>query len=288
MVAALGALEHLVGVTHECDHPPVVCSRARVTRSAVGIGASPAAVNAQVAGLSASGSALFTLDERLIAALRPDVVLTQALCDVCAVSEDDVRALAARLEPAPRVLALSARSLDGVMADLRAVADALGLADEGAELLEGLAARMRHVHETLKAARAPRPRVAVIEWTEPVFPAGHWTPEMVRRAGGIDVVMEPGAHSVATEMARIAAADPEIVLVAPCGYDVARAESEARGLLDDARWRWLAGRQVWAVDANGLVSRPGPRLVDGIETFARIFNPGLFSPIDPHRARRVA
>lgn len=288
MVAALGALEHLVGVTHECDHPPVVGSRARVTRSAVAVGAAPGAVNAQVAQLSAGGAPLFTLDERLIIALRPDLVLTQALCDVCAVSEHDVRALAARIVPAPRVLTLSATSLDGVMADLRAVAEALALADEGAELLQGLATRVRHVHETLKAARAPRPRVAVIEWTDPVFPAGHWTPEMVRRAGGIDVVMEPGAHSVATEMARVVAADPEIVLVAPCGYDVARAEAEARSLLADARWRWLAGRQVWAVDANALVSRPGPRLVDGIETFARIFNPALFSPIDPDRARRVA
>jgi iron complex transport system substrate-binding protein len=288
MVAALGALEHLVGVTHECDYPPVVCSRARVTRSAVAALAAPSAVNAQVAELSAGGAPLFALDERLIAALRPELVLTQALCDVCAVSEDDVRALAARLEPAPRVLALSATSLDGVMADLRAVAEALGLADEGAELLQGLAARMRHVHETLRAARAPRPRVAVIEWTDPVFPAGHWTPEMVRRAGGIDVVMEPGAHSVATEMARVAAAAPDVVLIAPCGYDIARAEAEARSLLADARWSWLAGKQVWAVDANGLVSRPGPRLVDGIETFARIFNPTLFSPIDPDRARRLA
>ena len=288
MVAALGALEHLVGVTHECDHPPVVCSRARVTRSAVAVGAAPGAVNAQVAALASGGAPLFALDERLIAALRPELILTQALCDVCAVSEVDVRALAARLAPSPRVLALSATSLDGVMADLRAVAEALSLADEGTELLQGLAARVRHVHATLKAAQAPRPRVAVIEWTDPVFPAGHWTPEMVRRAGGVDVVMQPGAHSVATDMARVAEADPEIVLVAPCGYDVARAEAEARALLADARWGWLAGRQVWAVDANGLVSRPGLRLVDGIETFARIFNPTLFSPIDPERARRVA
>jgi iron complex transport system substrate-binding protein len=288
MVAALGALEHLVGVTHECDHPAVVCSRARVTRSAVATHAAPAHVNAQVAELASGGAPLFAIDERLVAALHPDLVLTQALCDVCAVSEADVRALAARLSPPPRVLSLSATSLEGMMADLRAVAEALGLPDEGEELLDGLAARMRHVHETLKAARAPRPRVAVIEWTDPVYPAGHWTPEMVHRAGGIDVVMKAGAHSVAAALERVAAADPEIVIVAPCGYDVARAEREARALLADARWSWLAGRQVWAVDSNGLVSRPGPRLVDGIETFARIFNPSLFTPIDPERARRVS
>jgi iron complex transport system substrate-binding protein len=287
IVGALGALEHLVGVTHECDYPPVVGSRARVTRSAVGTGA-PGEVNAQVATLSAAGTPLFTLDERRITALHPDLVLTQALCDVCAVSETDVRALAARLSPPPRVLTLGGTTLDGVLADVRAVADALGLTDEGDELLQGLAMRVRHVHEVLEAAGAPRPRVAVIEWTDPLFPAGHWTPEMVRRAGGIDVVMQAGTHSVSMASTLVEAADPEIVLVAPCGYDVARAEAEARALLGDARWAWLAGRQVWAVDSNGLVSRPGPRLVDGIETFARIFNPSLFSPVDPERARRVA
>lgn len=291
IVAALGALEHLVGVTHECDHPPVVGSRARVTRSGVAVGAPPGAVNAQVAELAAAGAPLFTLDEPLITALHPQLLLTQALCDVCAVSEDDVRAIASRLPSVdgerPRVVTLETTTLDGVLRDVAAVAEALGLPDEGEELLDGLRARMAHVHEVLKAARAPRPRVAVIEWTDPVFPAGHWTPEMVRRAGGTDVVMQPGQHSAATELAAIVAADPEIVLVAPCGYDVARAEAEARSLLDDARWSWLAGRPLWAVDANALVSRPGPRLVDGIETFARIFNPGLFSPIDPDRARRV-
>lgn len=287
IVGALGALEHLVGVTHECDHPPVVGSRARVTRSAIAA-AAPGAVNAQVAALTAAGTPLFALDERRIAALHPDLILTQALCDVCAVSEADVRALAARLSPPPRVLTLGGTTLDGVRADVRAVAEALGLTDEGDELLQGLAMRVRHVHEVLAAAAAPRPRVAVIEWTDPLFPAGHWTPEMVRRAGGIDVVMEAGQHAVSMEPSRIAAQDPEIVLVAPCGYDVARAEAEARALLGDPRWAWLAGRQVWAVDSNGLVSRPGPRLVDGIETFARIFNPSLFSPIDPERARRVA
>lgn len=288
IVAALGALEQLVGVTHECDWPPVVGSRARVTRSAVPVGAAPGAVDAAVRALAGQGTPLFTLDEARIAALRPDLVLTQALCDVCAVREDDVRALAARLSPAPRVLALSASSLDGVLADVRAVAEALGLPDEGEELLDGLVARMRRVHETLKAARAPRPRVAVIEWTDPVFPAGHWTPEMVRRAGGVDVLMQPGAHSRATPLADVAAADPEIVVVAPCGYDLPRAVAEARALGEREAWHWLAGRQLWAVDANALVSRPGPRLVDGIETFARIFNPALFSPVDEARAARIA
>ena len=288
IVAALGAMETLVGVTHECDHPAPVCSRARVTRSAVPVKASPAETDARVRELAQAGAPLFTLDEALVAALHPDVLLTQALCEVCAVRESDVRALAARLAPVPRVVTLAGDTLDGVFADVAAVGHALDLASETEELLDGLHARMQSVHATLKAARAPRPRVAIIEWTSPVYPAGHWAPEMVRRAGGTDVLMAPGTHSRATPLAEVERADPEIVVVAPCGYTLERAATEARALVQDAAWAWLAGRQVWAVDANAFVSRPGPRLVDGIETFARIFNPTLFSPLDPTRARRIA
>ena len=146
---------------------------------------------------------------------------------------------------------------------------------------------MRRVHETLKAARAPRARVAVIEWTDPPYAAGHWVPEMVRRAGGVDVLASPGEHSTARPVADIAAADPEIVLVSPCGYDAARAEREARRLLALPEWAWARGRRVWALDANGVMSRPGPRLVDGIEALAAIVAPGLFAPPPPHVARAV-
>jgi iron complex transport system substrate-binding protein len=145
------------------------------------------------------------------------------------------------------------------------------------------------VHETLKAAAAPRPRVAVLEWTAPPFVAGHWVPEMVRRAGGVDALGVAGAHSPETSLEAILAADPEIVVVAPCGYALPRAADEARGLLAEPAWQAaLRGRAVWAVDANALVSRPGPRLVDGVETFARVFNPALFSTVRAEHARRIA
>jgi iron complex transport system substrate-binding protein len=281
MVAALGALEHLVGITHECDHPEVVRSRARVTRSAVDARAAPGAVDAQVRALADGGAPLFTLLEQQIAALRPELILTQALCDVCAVRETDVRALAGRLSPEPRVVTLSGTTLDGVLADVAAVGDALGVADEAEELLDGLRARLGLVHETLKAARAPRPRVAVLEWTDPVYAAGHWVPEMVRRAGGADVLASPGEHSRPRSLADVAAADPEVVVIAPCGYDVKRAAAEARRVARLEAWAWLGGRRVWAVDSNALLSRPGPRLTDGVETLARIFNPTLFSELDP-------
>jgi iron complex transport system substrate-binding protein len=293
IVAWLGRTDHLVGITHECDYPPGVASRPRVTHATVPAAgahgdAAPAEVDAAVRAASGAGQSLFTLDEPTIRALHPDVILTQALCDVCAVSETDVRALAARLDPAPRVITLGGTSIDGIFDDVRTVADALGVPDEADELLAGERARLRTVHETLKAARAPRPRVLVIEWTDPVYLAGHWGPEQVHRAGGRDVLGTAGAHSVARPLAECVAADPEIVLVAPCGYDLPAARGEANRLMAHPDWQWLLGRQVWAIDANGLVSRPGPRVVDGVEAMARIFNPTLFSAIDPLHAVRVA
>ena len=292
MVAWLGATEHLVGITHECDFPPVLTGRPRVTRASVPAAgahgsAAPLEVDTAVREATAAGLSLFTLDEARIRALHPDVILTQALCDVCAVSETDVRALAARLDPPPRIVTLSGTTIDGILDDVRAVADALGVPSEADELIAGERARLRTVHETLKAARAPRPRVLVVEWSEPVFLAGHWGPEQVRRAGGTDVLGTAGAHSVPVPLETCVAADPEIVLIAPCGYDLTSARAEADRLLAHDDWQWLAGRQVWALDANGLVSRPGPRVVDGVEAMARIFNPGLFSAIDARHAVRV-
>ena len=287
IVALLGATEHLVGITHECDYPDIVASRVRVTSSAIPEGHDPAAVDHAVGAISSAGLPLFRLDKKRIRVLHPDLLLTQALCDVCAVRESDVRALAERIDPPPRVVTLGGTSLDGIFTDIAAVAGALGADDEAEELLIGLRDRVKHVHDTLKAARAPRPRVAVIEWTSPVYVAGHWGPEQVKRAGGIDVLGTAGSHSVTVDMQRLRRAEPEIVLVAPCGYPLARAADEARRLLGDPEWEWLARRQVWALDANGLVSRPGPRVVDGIEAMARIFNPTLFSAIDARHATRI-
>ena len=293
IVAFLGATEHLVGITHACDYPDIVRSRARVTRSAIphdsGMGIlEPAAIDAAVRALSGQGHSLFTLDEARIRALHPDVLLTQALCDVCAVSEADVRELAARLSPEPRVVTLGGTTLDGIYADIQAVALAVGAESDAEELLAGLHDRVKHVHDTLKVAKAPRPRAAVVEWTSPVYLAGHWAPEQVKRAGGVNVLGTAGAHSVPVSMESLAAAEPEFVFVAPCGYSLAAATEEAERLLGDSAWSWLKGRQVWALDANGLVSRPGPRVVDGIETMARVMNPMIFSKLDGRHAKRVA
>ncbi len=283
IVAALGAAANLVGITHECDDPAHEAAgatagatgRRRVTSSRIPDG--PAAVvDAAVHACATDGLPLFTLDADGIRALRPDLLLTQALCDVCAVREGDVRALAADLSPPAATLSLAATTLDGVLEDIVRVADALGIPERGAALSASLRARLLAVHERLRAAAAPRPRVAVLEWPEPLYTAGHWVPEMVRRAGGREVLATAGAHSVAVAASAVEAADPEVLIVAPCGYDAARAADTADRLLARPEWRWARARAVWALDANALTSRPGPRLVRGVEVIAALLHPMLF------------
>jgi iron complex transport system substrate-binding protein len=172
------------------------------------------------------------------------------------------------------VVTLGGDTLDGVLADVERVAAALGIPEAGAALVGAARARIARVQA--RVAGRPRPRCAVVEWSAPVFLAGHWGPEMVALAGGDDVLGVAGAHSVTVPLAALAAADPEVVIVAPCGYGVEAAAAEARALLERPEWGWLAagGRAVWALDANAYLSRPGPRLVDGIELLAAIFHPG--------------
>jgi iron complex transport system substrate-binding protein len=288
IVAALGALDSIVGITHECDHPPEVARIPRVTASVTERDAASAEIDAAVRELSASGSPVFTVYTDAIVRLAPDVILTQTLCDVCAVSEGDVRAVSQAMERPPRVLSLVGTTLDAVWEDIRAVGAAIGRPAEAEALLEQIAARMRRVHETLKAAKAPRPRVAVIEWMQPLFSAGHWTPELVRRAGGIDVLAQPGDHSVSISLEQVREADPELLLFAPCGFDVARSGREARALLATPEWEWARGREAWALDGNALTSRPGPRLADSVEVIAAIIAPTLFRAPASTYARRVA
>ena len=276
IVAALGAIDQLVGVTHECDYPPDATRLPRVTASAIDREAQSAAIDADVRALASAGAPVFTLDAALLASLEPRVLLTQSVCEVCALPESEVDRAVGALAAAPAVVSLGGTTLDGVWDDVRRVGDAIGRRAEADALIASSTARIRRVHETLKAARAPRPRVAVIEWIDPLFAAGHWAPELVRRAGGIDVLAEPGAHSVQVDVDAVRAADPEVLLFAPCGFDVARAAREAEALLQTGAWRWARGRVAWALDGNALTSRPGPRLVDAIEVMASILAPALF------------
>ena len=282
IVTALGTAEMLVGVTHECE--VLDAALPRVTRSAVDPHGSSAEIDRAVRAADAAGQPLFALDGARIAALAPDLLLTQALCDVCAVSEYDVRAIAEQLPNRPGVVTLSATTIEGVLADISTVAVALELAERGRALIARLETRMLAVHERLARAAAPRRRIAVLEWTDPVFVAGHWVPQMVRRAGGVEVLGAPGERSRMVAAQEVAAARPEIAVLAPCGYGVERAATEGNRLVSQAEWRWLADVGLWALDANVLTSRPGPRLIDGIETLASIMHPALFGTPPPSLA----
>jgi iron complex transport system substrate-binding protein len=287
IVAALGAESQLAGISHECDYPPSVTRLPRVTASAVARDANSGDIDTVVRKLVAEGRPVFAIDADQLRRLAPSVILTQSLCDVCAVSEGDVRDIATVLDPAPLIVPLTGTTLAGVWDDIRRIGAALARDAEANELLERLDARIRRVHETLKAARAPRPRVAVIEWLDPLFAAGHWTPELVKRAGGIDVLAQPGAHSVTIDLGAVRDATPDVIVFAPCGFNVDRAEREAAALLASDEWAWARSVECWAIDGNALTSRPGPRLADAIETMASILAPACFDPPSPAYARRL-
>lgn len=279
MIVALGLGERLAAITHECDWPPLIRGRSVVTSSRIDGAQAAGIVDTAVRDAARASEPLFRLDESAIRALQPTVIVTQGLCEVCAVSEGDVHRLAAQLPEPATVVTLGARTLDDVLESVRSLAATLGVQEAGEQVAQVLRERLRQVHETLKASRAPRPRVAVLEWTDPLFAAGHWVPDMVRRAGGIDVLATSGEHSRTMTVEAIAAAQPELIVFAPCGYPLERAVAAARETLARPEWAWARTLRLTAMDGNALTSRPGPRLVDGVEVMARLFNPDLFSPL---------
>jgi len=269
IVIALGAGDQLVAVTHACVVPPPLDGVPRVTRSRV-VGATAPALDAHVSDLASAGAPMFDIDEALLVAQHPDVILTQAVCEVCAVREADARAVAGRLQPPARVATLGASTVEGILADILNVARALDLADEGEELVLGLRSRIAAIHRRLKAEQAPRPSVLVLEWTDPPFNAGHWVPDMVRRAGGQEVLGKIGEISRRVSIEEIQSAKPEVVVIAPCGYTLADAMREV------SPWPESRSTPAWVIDANRLTSSPGPGVIRGIEVLAQILHPALF------------
>jgi iron complex transport system substrate-binding protein len=287
MVCALGAWETLVGVSHDSDYPPEMLHAGipRVTRSIIDSNAPPAEIDRLVRVADTLGDSLHVLDAEAIAALEPDIILTQGICEVCAIRESDVRIIAESLFRPPIVLSLTADSLDEMMNDIRRVGAVLERSVLAEALVTRLEDRLTRVHERLVQASVPRPRVAVLEWTDPIYNAGHWVPQMVRRAGGIEVLGKLGERSRVVSMDEVVAAKPDTIIIAPCGYDADRAAAEGAMQMKKKEWAWLANRRTWAMDSGGLLSRPGPRLVDGVETLAEIFHPTVFPR--PPRVRAV-
>ncbi len=269
LLFALGLGEEIVGVTHECDYPPAATELPAVTRNVLPDGLSPAEIDLAVRDLTAGGDSIYELDEQLVRELEPDLIVTQALCQVCAVSADEVHALAQALPGPPRVIALDPTTYGETLGDVRTVAQATGSEDAALDLIARTARRADVVRLAVRGA--PRPRVAALEWMDPVFVAGHWTPQLVEMAGGEDVLGSAGEPSRRATWEEVAAAQPEVVIVMPCGYDAARALVEAENHADELRG--LGADQVVAVNASAYFSRPGPRLADGLELLAHILHP---------------
>jgi iron complex transport system substrate-binding protein len=266
---AVGLGDQVVAVTHECDWPPEAGSLPHLTRTVIPPGLGPAEIDRVVRETVGAGRPLYELDAGRLEDLAPDLIVTQAVCDVCAVSYEDVVAVAATLPNRPRVLSLDPLTLDDVLNDLVRVADRAGDPKAGRRARDE--ARQRLMAVATAVHGAPRPRVMAIEWLDPPFIAGHWVPEMISIAGGLDPLGTAGEKSRTAEWNELEAARPDVVLAMPCGYDAARSAEEAEGFVD--RLAALGAERVVAVDASAYFSRPGPRLVAGVELLAGILHP---------------
>jgi iron complex transport system substrate-binding protein len=277
MVSALGFGDWLVGRSHECDFPPGVDRLPAVTEPKFPTDGTSYAIDQRVKAILQEGLSVYRVHADALAALRPDVIVTQDQCQVCAVSLADVEgALCELVGSRPRVVSLQPDCLADVWADIRRVAAALGAPARGDELVASMQARMA---ATAEAARPlARPRVAVIEWIDPLMAAGNWMPELVALAGGTNLFGEAGKHSPWMTFDALVAADPDVIFVSPCGFDLARTRADMPALAERPGWRDLAAvraGRVFLADGNQYFNRPGPRLVDSLEILAEVLHPSL-------------
>ena len=260
VVAALGATASLVGVSHECDWPPEIRSLPRVTQS----NSDPSWSSAEID----RNPSRVTIDRDLLARLAPDIILGQSVCEVCAVGERELAGAVASLAHQPRTVTLHAHDLSGVFADIAKVGAALGLEGEAEELVAGLRYRLRR----LTTPRGARPTVLVVEWVDPPYIAGHWVPELIAVAGGVDIGARPGDRSMTRPWSALRTLAPDVVVMALCGFDVARAQREVAAVTHPDARALLAQARVVFLDGNAYTSRPGPRLVEGTELLAQLIS----------------
>lgn len=275
MVCAIGLGERLVGVSHECNWPPEIASLPRLTRSCVDSSAGSAAIDAQVKALAAAGAPLYELDAERLAELRPELILAQAQCDVCAVSFDAVVGAVAASPVLERaaVLALNPTSLADVLVDVERIGVAAGAAVQTRSYVAELQRRIDVVRQSASRSVAPPPSVVVIEWIAPLMIAGNWTPELVETAGGAYELARAGEHSCYVSWPSVREYSPQVIVVAPCGFDLARSRREAKELESLPGWEQLPAvrnGQVHVVDGDAYFNRPGPRLVDSLEWLGSI------------------
>lgn len=265
IVAALGGADRLVGISHECDYPATVLGLPRVTATPIDSSLPSAGIDAEVRRLRATGRPVIGVDADALRRLAPDLLVTQSLCEVCAVADGEAYRLAAALERPPTVLRLGGTTLAGVWQDIRATGAALGLEREADSLVAALQDRLDRVRPSPPAAR---PSVLCVEWLDPLYLAGHWVPELVEAAGGRDAAAAPGSHSARWGWREAAELRPDLILVMLCGFGVERSRAELETIGPDALALLAGPAPVWILDGNAYTSRPGPRLVDGAERIA--------------------
>lgn len=274
MLFALGLGDSVVAVTHECDFPAQARALPHLTRTVLGEGLSAREIDTAVKTTVGEGRALYELDEKRLAELAPDLIVTQAICDVCAVSYEDVLEVAARLPSRPRVLQQDPSTLGEMLEDVIRLGEATGLESEAHLVRSELEGRLASVRAAVSGARAPR--VIALEWLDPPFVGGHWIPEMISIAGGEDVAGPPGLKSPEVAWGALSGLGPDVVIAMPCGWYVSESHDQAI-----EHWDWIAklgARRVYAVDAASTFSRPGPRLVDGVELLGHVLHPDLVDP----------
>ena len=292
IVYALGLGDSLHGVSHECDYPEEARAKPRVVTSKIDsdrLGS--VEIDRLVSDLMSKGKPLYEVDAVALERARPDLVITQELCEVCAVSLDDVQAAIAGLPNAPRVISLDPHGVEDVLADVVRVGRAAGTEEKAEQVAAAARQRLDRVRAAVARPRTA-PSVVCVEWLDPLIVAGHWVPEMVTLAGGVDGLAQPGGPSRRVEFDELAACDPDVLVLMPCGMDVDRAAAEFDSLPNRERWQglsaWRSGA-VYAVDSGSLFSRSGPRLVDGVELLAAILHPQAFGGSSPEgSARRLS
>ena len=275
MLFGLGLGNSVVAVTHECDYPEEAAELPHLTRSAIPYGLSAAEIDREVRERAGRGEAIYELDADELRELEPDLIVTQAVCEVCAVSFDDVTKVAAGMDPQPEVLSLDPTTLGEVIADIRRLGDAANAHEEAEQLITEIGERLDAIAGAVADAD-DHPTVLALEWLDPAYVGGHWVPQMIEHAGGIDLLGFAGEKSRVVDWPEIAASAPNIVVAMPCGYDADRSADEAHQYAE--RIAALGADRVVAVDAAAYFSRPGPRLVDGVELLAHVLHPDLVGP----------
>jgi iron complex transport system substrate-binding protein len=277
LLFALGLGDRVAAVTHECDYPPGAEQLPNLTRSVIPDGLAATEIDAAVRERTGRGESLYELDEHTLEELEVDLIVTQAVCEVCAVSFEDVRAVAQRLPTQPQVISLDPSTLGEVLADVPRLARAAGVEEAGEELAQDAAARIEAVERAVDGA--PRPRVAALEWLDPIYIGGHWVPQMIELAGGVDLLGQPGEKSRTADWAELEALRTDVIVSMPCGY---YAEQAAAETMKQRERLAPLGARVVAVDAAAYFSRPGPRLIEGVELLGHLLHPELV-PAPPTR-----